>query len=255
MPSGAKSMAPANSGTRLLRCSLEQRTQQRDSRRAVTPGAAIGRLPRFPLPGREPLDGQVEEEFRPVLDQIHPLLITARVLVLVVAFDERAHRQQILDGDPILARVRIGGRQAVLEIRHDARVGPQESAVDRDPDQHPGERLRRRPRVAQLVGAARIEVVLVQDAVVARDDNARDLLERARSDDVRDLLERRNRIGMTGDGAGAGDGCDRERDSERLSHGRAGGARSVPWTGETDATPKVPGRSRKESCGAVSKRV
>src|SRR5215203_4993483 len=85
----------------------------------------------------------------------------------------RAHREQVLDGDPVLARVRM---RALARGKHfedpsvDARAL---AAADGDPDEHPGDRLRDGPRVAEAVGVAG-RVLLEHDLAAGGERHTRD---------------------------------------------------------------------------------
>jgi hypothetical protein len=106
-----------------------------------------------------------------------------RHVVPVVALEQRAHRQEVFDRDPGLPRIRVLEGLAVGEIGKNGRLDSgNHSAVDRDPDQGSGDRLRARARVVERGRVRAVEVGLVDDLAVARDEDAGDLLEVAVAD-------------------------------------------------------------------------
>ena len=116
---------------------------QADPERDNTGGAVAER----PLVAKR----QAEHEAEPILLRVHELLVAGRVLVPVVAVEARAHRQQVAERD---RRRRLS--EDVLEGRLDAGDDP---PLDREAEQHPGDRLRARPRVAERRRIA-VEVLL-----------------------------------------------------------------------------------------------
>jgi hypothetical protein len=52
------------------------------------------------------LDRQIGVELHPI-DQAHALLLATGKLIIIIAFDHRGHRQQVLPVDGLLARIRV----------------------------------------------------------------------------------------------------------------------------------------------------
>jgi hypothetical protein len=117
---------------------LAERPLQRDPERHHARGAVAER----PLVGER----QPEREREPILLRVHELLVAGRRVVPVVALETGAHRQQVTESD---------GRCGLLEQLRDRRLDAgDDSAVDRDPEQHPRNGLGGRARVAQRLGVA-----------------------------------------------------------------------------------------------------
>ncbi len=222
---------------------LEQEPERGDAGGAVAEAPAVLAVPRTGGERGEAADGEVEEEPWPVLDEVHPLLVPAAELVPVVALEERAHGEEVLDREPVLARVRAGEGLAVLEVRSDARADArQELPVDGHADQVAGQRLRRRAGVEERVAPGVSEVALEDQRTVACDEQSRQLHQRAGAYLLLDGLERDSvDARRRGFALGPGSATRRERDAEQC-------------TGRRHGSPLVevsPGRGRTGPIAAV----
>ena len=158
------------------------------------------------------------------------LLVSAAELVPVVALEERAHRQEILDGDAVLSRVRMGEGAAVLEVRGDAGGDAcgQELAIDRRAHQVARDGLGRRARVEQCVLVRRAEVALEGQRSMSGDQDRGELHQRAGADLVLDGLERprvesrRRRVGLGPACPAGGEGHREQRTEQQHDVPRAG---------------------------------
>jgi len=132
----------------------------------------------FGNPGREASDRQVEGELHPVFDQVHPLFIAARKLVVVVAFQQGTHGQQVLDRDRPLARVGIVEGAVGRNEGHHGRIDIGDVAFgDRRSHKHGGHGLGGRAGVAARLGPALVEIGLMNQSPMTGDQHAGDLLE------------------------------------------------------------------------------
>ncbi|MNL12923.1 hypothetical protein D3C87_1338060 [compost metagenome] len=138
----------------------------------------MGLIGGFGNPGGEASDRQVEGELDPVFYQIHPLFVAARELVVVVAFQQRTHGQQILDRDRGLARVGIVEWPIGRNEGHDRGVHVDDVAfADGRAHQHGGHGLGGGAGVAARLDGAVVEIDFMNQASVTCDQHAGDLLE------------------------------------------------------------------------------
>src|SRR5207342_71285 len=154
---------------------------------------------------RETLHREVGVELHPIFDQVHAFFVAARKLVFVVALHQRGHGEQVFDGGGVLARIAVLHVFAARGREHveDARGGAGELAVlDRQAREHARDGLGGRARVAPRLCTAFVEVVLVDDLAVLRDQDAGDGLEVAVFDGLGGVVELGWVRGSGGEGGG-----------------------------------------------------
>lgn len=111
-------------------------------------------------------------ELGPVRTHVHALFVAGRKFVVVVAFQLRAHRQQVLDADVALARIGmlpLAIAKVVVDLG--LRVWDQ-FALDCRTDQQPGDAFGQRAGVVQDLAIGTAQVVFVDQHTVAHDQHA-----------------------------------------------------------------------------------
>src|SRR5262249_54310694 len=109
-----------------------------------------------------PAHGQVEDELRPILHQVHAFFVAAGILVPIVALERRTHGEQVFDSDLVFARVGVLQFALVLgQQRQNFGVNARKLALlNRQTDQYAGHALGGGAGVAQRGGIA-IEIAFV----------------------------------------------------------------------------------------------
>src|SRR5438093_2578118 len=114
-----------------------------------------------------------------------------RKLILVVAFEQRAHCQEVLYRNGRLAPIWVLHRLLIGEKTHHLSIGPQHFAIDSNAYKHADDSFRCRSRVAQRLNPIGVEVVFIDEIAVSSHENAGDILEISVANGLLHLLEPR----------------------------------------------------------------
>src|SRR5439155_19758732 len=135
-------------------------------------------------------NGKIENELRPILDQVHAFFVAPRCVIPVVAFEGRTHCQEVFDGYFLFAR--IGVLHAAGTFRQQIENSRVNSAqlllLNGNADEDIGNALGRGASVAEGAGVA-VEVSFVDQLSVTGNEDASNFLEFARTDTGLQLLQ------------------------------------------------------------------
>ena len=205
---------------RLAAGALDHRAEQETAGGAVRERAPVRAVLRPGHPRREALDRQPQHEAGPVLAYVHAFLVAVGKRVFVVAVQQRAHGQQVFDGDAVLARVGVRPRALVGEVAVHAGLGAgNQAAVDGRADQQGGDAFARRAHVVEHLGAALVEIGLVDQLALVRHQHAGHLRVGALGDGGFELAEA---FDLPAPGGGIGHGPAVVARLRRLVGGRPG---------------------------------